>query len=433
MFQWIRKALTYTNPSQYTEGAPVILPGASPDVLKQQSRAIEYADQASLVMALVNWIGNSMAATPIQMVDSEGVDVPHYITELLETPNEGTSGATLRMAMSTDWNLYGNAYARMERDKAGIPIALHYIPYKSVEVKQNDVNGLITHYEIKKKNGVKLRVPRRNMIHLRRGMSPANTALGVSPLKPLMSEVWVDIVAGNYTGDLLNNWGVPGLVVSPEPNGPPLSPMKADEIREYVNRNYGTGKRGSTLTLTHPMKVVHIAFSPSDMDLSMIRNLSEERVSAVFGIPPAIVGFGTGLEKGDTRATHRDMRKQAWVDGVLPIQRLWETQLSHQLLATMVDLKSTGYTLAFDTTEIEELQSERVSEATRWRNLVSAGIATRADAREAQDLEVRPGDDVYLLPMNIVPVPAGAATDSESLMYNNIQTIAQERESESME
>ena len=427
---WLKKALTFTNPSQYSESAPLILTGVNPDMVKQQMRTLEHADQSSLVMAVLNWIGNSMASTPIRVVDEEGIEQPHYISDLLDTPQEGISGATLRMAMSVDWNLYGNAYARMERDRMGIPSALTYLPARSVTVKQNQNSGIVTHYELRRRNGSIFKIPRRNMIHLRRGMDMANTAIGVSPLKPLMSEVWIDVIAGNYTGELLNNWGVPGLVLSPEPNGPPLSPMKAEEIKDYVDQNYGTGKRGSTMTLSHPMKIEHIAFSPTDMDLSVIRNLSEERVAAVYGIPPAIVGFGTGLEKGDTRATHRDMRRQAWVDGVLPIQRLWANQFTHQLLATMVDLKSTGLTLAFDTSEIEELQSERVSESTRWRNLVSSGIATRADAREAQDLEVRNGDDVYLLPMNIMPVPAGETPNLESMGYNNIQTAAQERESE---
>ena len=202
--------------------------------------------------------------------------------------------------------------------------------------------------------------------------------------------------------------------MTPEPSAPPLSPMRAREIREQIKRDYGPGNRGETLIPSHPMRVQRAAFNPSEMDMANVRNTSEERVAAAFGLPPAIINLGTGLEKGDTRATHGDMRKQAWSDAVIPVQDLWAEQLTYQLLSSMADVDS-GISIQFDRSAVEELQRELQGETTRLLNALKAGGITRADFKRGIGIEATPADDVYLVPMNVIPTPVNGPPATASV------------------
>ena len=55
--------------------------------------------------------------------------------------------------------------------------------------------------------------------------------------------------------------------------------------------------------------------------------------------------------------------------------------------------------------------------ARRWRELVEGSIAKRSEARAALNLPVEPGDDVYLMPMNLIEIggdaPPPAPEDDE--------------------
>ena len=411
------KALSWTNPSGVQSDTSNMIVVTSPSIQRGEKRAIELADTSSLVMTAVNWLSNAMATTPLVVLDADGVEIPnHYIARLLANPKSryGYRGREMRMGMMTSWCFYGNVYIEVVASSAGIPTRLEWRHNRNVSVRVNNATGELRGYTYRRRAGTTRDIPINRMIHIRRGMDADNPALGVSPLKPLGNAIWIDAVAGAYTAELAENWGIPGLIMTPEPSAPPLSPMRAREIREQIKRDYGPGNRGETLIPTHPMRVQRAAFNPSEMDMTNVRNTSEERVAAAYGLPPAIINLGTGLEKGDTRATHGDMRKQAWSDAVIPVQDLWAEQLTYQLLSSMADVDS-GISIQFDRSAVEELQRELQGETTRLLNALKAGGITRADFKRGIGIEATPADDVYLVPMNVIPTPAtGPPTPSDA-------------------
>src|SRR3546814_2618913 len=75
------------------------------------------------------------------------------------------------------------------------------------------------------------------------------------------------------------------------------------------------------------------------MDTGGARDVAEERVCALLGIPAAVVGFGAGLQQTKVGATMQQMSKQAWENGVLPFCRLAADELKRSLLPQL-DRKS---------------------------------------------------------------------------------------------
>ena len=271
-----------------------------------------------------------------------------------------------------------------------------------------DTDGYISHYELDVPRGGKEDVPIEDIIHLRNGLDLRNPTQGVSPLASLGREIYTDDGAALFTARMLKNMGRPGLIMSVPAGTDPLSKEVRDETLQYIKEQTTGQNTGESLFLGVPLDIRNNSFNPSEMSLSQVRNTVEERVCAMFNLPAVVVGFGTGLENVNTRASFGEAKTQAWEDGIIPTQVNVAEQIQAQLLPefeTEVDIEQ--FELRFDVSDIRALQPDLNREAERWRTLVGAVIATQGEAREAQGLEVGSEHDVFLYPLNVVPVPAG--------------------------
>ena len=149
------------------------------------------------------------------------------------------------------------------------------------------------------------------------------------------------------------------------------------------------------------------------MNTRGLRQIPEERVTAVLGLPAAVVGLGTGLEQTKVGATMRELRELAYENNIVPTQRLFEEEITTQLLPDFVS-NVQRWQFGFDLTDVRVLQDDENERAERWVKLVQGGIATRAEGREAEGLPVGDTDRVFLQPISVVEVPVGqAVTPSE--------------------
>jgi hypothetical protein len=76
-----------------------------------------------------------------------------------------------------------------------------------------------------------------------------------------------------------------------------VSEPEIERIKTYIATRFTGDQRGQPMALGAPLDVHKLSYNPHEMDLSVVRNAAEERVSAALGIPAAVVGFGTGLEQ----------------------------------------------------------------------------------------------------------------------------------------
>lgn len=233
-------------------------------------------------------------------------------------------------------------------------------------------------------------------------MDPKNPRVGISPIYSAMREIWSDMDAARMVAQMLKNNGVPGLVLSPK--SPDVTIDDPEATKDYIEKRFTGAGRGKPIVMMGATDVHQYGFNPQEMDLSSVRNVSEERVTALLGIPAAVIGFGTGLQNTKVGATMEEMRKLAWSNGVVPILRALEGEINRSLTP---ELAGDGWRFRFSLDNVEALQEDRNQKAERVSLLVSRGMITRGEGLEQLGLEATPDDDVYLLPISTLVVPRG--------------------------
>jgi hypothetical protein len=171
----------------------------------------------------------------------------------------------------------------------------------------------ISHYEYKP-DALPIRIETADVVHFRWGLDPQNPRKGCSPLKTLLREIFTDDEASNYTAAMLRNVGVPPVVISPGKDAKPTQ-EELDEVKStYIAKTTGD-RRGEPIVMRGETSVQVLGFNPQQMDMRMARRVPEERVSAVLGIPAAVVGLGyrSGKHQG-RRHDGRDARASVRVE-----------------------------------------------------------------------------------------------------------------------
>lgn len=364
--------------------------------------------QNSAVAACLNWIMRTFPEAPITLFQ-EGDDgeremvVGHPLTMLLMNPNPHHSWATLIMATLVDWLTGGNAYWLKVRSAAGRVVELWWVPVFTMKPKwPTGGDTFISHYEYRPGGGAPVRIEVEDVVHLQWGIDPNNVRLGWSPIKSVLREIFTDDEAANFTASLLRNMGVPGAIISPAEKEVTIDPDEGELVKEQWRQSFGGDRRGDVMVASAKTEVKVLSWSPQQMDLGKLRQIPEERVTAVLGIPAAVVGLGTGLEQTKVGATMRELREQAYESGIIPLQRLLALIITRQLL---VDFDDTGrFEVGFDLRNVRVLQEDENALHARLREDLIKGGITRAEFRKATGHEADANDDVWLLPLSTIEV-----------------------------
>lgn len=369
---------------------------------------------SNVVMAPVLWIMRTFteAQAVVEHRLASGVwrqAIDHGLEQLLDRPNEAYDGDVMMKAACISYVLAGNAYWRKVRNRFGDVIALWYIPHWLIQPRwPPDGSAFISHYDYAHGHGPPERLLPRDLVHLRFGLDPENTRLGYSPLKPLLREVFSDDDAGRFTATILENMGVPGLIMSPKEGYKP----NADEVtklREYLKVAFSGSRRGEPMVMGVPTETTQFGFDPNKLMLTNLRDIAEERVCAMLGIPAAVVGFGSGLQSTRVGATMRELRRLAWVQCLIPMEKSIAKQLTAQLLPDFVS-QTRRFRVRFDTSGVSAFQEEEDLRAARIAKLVGTGVLRIDRAQDILGLEVDDTQRVYLRPAASIAVGPDAPT-----------------------
>lgn len=392
---------------------------SSGGMLGERSYAQDVGDGSanSIVIAVLNWIALNFTEAPIALWTREAglrkrLDDDAAILTLLEEPNPYYDGVQLQMATTLSWNVDGNGYWRKLRSGAGRVVALLYYPHFNVEPQGPSTDPLRTTFYRCNVGGYYEEVPAADIVHFRHGIDPDNPRKGRSKLYGLLREVYSDEEAARFTAAILRNMGIPGVVISPEPNTPEPGEEDAKALREDIKNRYRGDHRGEPLFIGASVKVTSFGFSPKDLDLSALRDVAEERISAALGVPASVVGFGAGLQTAKVGATYAEMRDQAWQNNIIPTQRVFAATLKQQLLGDFYgETQRRRMFIGFDTSQVAIMADYNTKVAEKHGQLVRESIETRAEARRALDLPAGPRDEVYLVNAGVTEVDATKAVE----------------------
>jgi HK97 family phage portal protein len=335
----------------------------------------------------------------------------HAVEMLIDKPNESYDGDALWKGTALSYVMSGNAYWRKVRNVFGDVIQLWYMPHWLVTpVYPADGSVFISHYDYTSGGlGGPEHIPTRDVVHFRFGLDPENPRLGYSPLQAVLREVLTDDEAGKFSQKILENMGVPGLIVSPKEGI--AKPEERDRLQNYFNEGFKGDRRGMALVMGKATEVSQFGFDPNKLMLANLRDISEERVCSAIGIPAAVVGFGSGLQSTKVGATMRELVKLAWVQCVTPMQTSLAKQATNQLLPDFVgDNFRRLFRARFDTSEVSAFQEEAASEAERITLLVEKNVLRIDRAQHILGLEVDPKRQVYFNELVTAAAPVATAT-----------------------
>lgn len=356
------------------------------------------------VMACVGWLTRNFPEAPVlvERRNKKGeweLEPGHPAALLLKRPNLFYSGSLLAMAYIADFIIDGNAYLQKVRSGAGRPVQLWWLPASLVEPKwKDDGSDFISHYEYTP-GSTTIKLPIGDVVHLRYGLDPENVRKGRSPLKAVLREIVTDDEAANFTASLLRNLGVPGVILSPESDMGNLAEEDLKQIKDKFRETFGGDNRGDVMLTTTPTKVSVLSFNPQQMDLRSLRQITEERISAVLGVPAIVAGLGAGLSRS-TFANMKEAREMGYENGIIPLQRLIAAELTEQLLMEF-EPNTDASQIAFDLREVRVLQEDEDTLATRVSTLVGGGIMKRAEGRRRLGLDAEESDEIYYVPLAI--------------------------------
>jgi HK97 family phage portal protein len=370
------------------------------------ARASPTPEGNSICQAVVAVIARTFPESPVQVLGpvAGGKTAPvanHPLAGLVAQPNKWYAGEQLWRATIADWYFAGNAYWYKKRNADGRPIELWWLPAWCVEPYSDDPEIFLQGYRYRA-GGSEQVIPPADVVHFRNGLDAANPRCGVSPFASVLAEVFQDQEAARFGQALLANMGVPGVVLMPPglPAGP-AGEAAAEAIKSKFRERFGGDRRGDVFVTSSPeWKVQVLAFSPDQMDLTALRRVPEERISAVVGVSAMVVGLGVGLEH--SIYSNYDVAYQALYETLLiPLQRLFAGELQVQLLPEVGN--ETREKVSFDNTNVRVLQPDLDALWKRVGQGVADAIITPNEAREAVGLKPLPGADVLYVKMTVTP------------------------------
>ena len=363
---------------------------------------------SNVIMAPVMWVMRTFteAQARVQRRTDKMWDwvEDHAVEILIDQPNDAYDGDAIWKGTCISFILQGDAYWRKIRNRFGDVIALWYVPHWLMRpISPLDGSVFISHYEFTHGHGTPTQLDPRDVVHFRFGLDPRDPRHGYSPLRPLLQEIFTDDEAATFSAKILENMGVPGLMVSPKNENFKPSKEEQDKLTAYLKTAFSGQNRGAPMVMGIPTDVAQFGFDPNKLMLGNLRDIAEERVCAALGLPAAVVGFGSGLQSTKVGATMRELRRLAWVQCLIPMQKSLARQLTSQLLPDFV-AQTRRFRVRFDTTDVSAFQEEEDLRAERVTKMVQGGVLRIDRAQDMLGLEVDDSQKVYLRPSNSIAI-----------------------------
>lgn len=380
------------------------------------------ARNSSIVASVVWWgMRNIVQALPmVKEVKADGsleVVPNHPAAQLVRKPQamikpeDRAAFNYRRLLRAIFWSLVfdGNGYLLKVRNGQKV-IGLDWVPHGAVTIVERDgYPSVIERYEIKKKIGTD-KVSKSDMIHFTWGIDADHPAAGCSPLKSLMRLVMTDNQIAVFSHAILRN-PFPGLIVTPGKDEQPFDETDLAVILGQLASVSGGERGGGIAAFTDHLEVNTVGYSPDDMAIRELSKLPEERICAVFGIPPMVLGLGAGLERS-TMANMEQAFEAACENFLVP---LWDdlAEVFTESLLPEYEANTDTNVFVLDYSNVKALQEDADALHARAREDFKANLIDRERAKQMIGEDPGPEDKgVYFYQLR--PAAPEANTDGKA-------------------
>ena len=292
------------------------------------------AMQMSAVNACVRILSETVASLPLHLYRRNGNGSPEKVEDhplaecLYSAVNEEMTSFQFRESMMASVLLWGNAYARIIRNKLGQVTELWFLKPQYMVVDRDMRTGEIVYTYTDDTTNEIYTYKTKQIFHLR--TTPIDGLRGMSPIEQASSAIGLALAAEQYGEKFFGNGANPGGVL--EHPGVVKDPMK---IRESWNAVYqGSANAHKIAVLEEGMKYKSIGISPNAAQFLKTRKYQVEEICRIFRIPPHMVG---DLD----RATFSNIEHQS-IQFVVHTVRPWLVRWEQAITRCLLNEKERG-------------------------------------------------------------------------------------------
>jgi HK97 family phage portal protein len=276
-------------------GTQSAAPGTSlvPDV---GNVGVDGALQISTVWACVDRRATMLASLPFFAYETRNGQRTLARTSRLyglihESPNSRMTPFEFWRAMVLNYDLRGNAYARIERDKSGEAIAMWPMPSDQVEAKVLPDGQMVYEYRINSDVAV---LAESSVLHIK---NLGNGTMGLAKLEFMRASTDESAKQQNAASKLHGNGGKPTGILM-------VDHVLNKEQRALLMESFkglAEGGVSKLQVLEANMKYQQISMTAEDQQLLETRQFSVEELCRWFDVPPVLVhhsnvtAWGTGI------------------------------------------------------------------------------------------------------------------------------------------
>jgi HK97 family phage portal protein len=306
-------------------------------------------------------LGSIEPPLSVYTVDSKGKRNPKLtdpLQDFLDNMNPSLDTLELRFWLAWAKHIDGNAYLlKVRGGRGGPPMELWPVsPTVMIPWTERGSPNFIDWYRWEREPGKFERVPVEDVVHFRLGIDDRDPRKGMSNLKRLLREVASDAEATRFSQQLLQNFGIPGLVVEL----PVDSEVTRDDrlqMKQDISNAFGGANRGNVGVLSDGATMKQFGFNPRELDLTALHNIPESRICAVLGVPPAVAGLNIGLEQTSNYASLRVVFESFTERRLIPLWRMDEDKWNRQLKPDFTTDRK--LIIAHDLNEVRALQEDQ--------------------------------------------------------------------------
>jgi HK97 family phage portal protein len=328
----------------------------------------------------------------------------HPLARLLDRPNAHQSMLELEGELRVYYNLFGNAYVLLRRDKAlGYPSAMRALRPDRVRhlYRGGDLVGFKYVPEgATEQEGVPMLA--QDVMHVRLpnpGDPYAGMGKGLSPVAPMAQSGDVDNAVTAYLKQFFDYGAMPPGMLSFDVL---MDPEDVATARGRWMEIYGGSRNWTDIAvMDQGGKYQRLGLSFAELDMRNLDGRNESRMTMPFGVPLTLIESRPEIVQS-TYSNKQQDRKMFWQDTMVPELRAFETEWLYFLHG------DDGAFPAYDLHGVPALQEARAERTQRLLDAAKSGMVTRATYLEAEGLEYdEVTDNVYLVPIGLRPVPFG--------------------------
>ena len=247
--------------------------------------------------------------------------VNHPLLDLLNSGNSFMTGMIVRQIMQIYLDLTGEVFMLMERNNAGIPIAMWPIPPNWVVDTPTPSNPM---YRVSYQS-FNTEIPETEILWIV-DPDPVNPfGRGSGMAKALADELETDEYAAKHTKAWFYNRARPDVIVSADG----LTPEDTKRLeQDWINKNQGFWRVYKPYFLSKKVEVQTLNQTFENMQLVELRKYERDTIIHVYGVPPEILGIVESSNRATIEAS--DYLYSRWV--IQPRLELLRSYLQEKLV-----------------------------------------------------------------------------------------------------